>query len=140
MAQLSQPTSLRILLAEDDDDDRFVFKTALEETGLAYKLTVVNNGEQLMRSLNESTVEDLPHVLFLDINMPRKNGFECLAEIKGIEKLRPLKIIIFSSHPTQHMEQHYQNGVIYYMRKPNSISQYKKVIHEALEVLKKHLA
>ena len=51
------------------------------------------DGEQLMKLLTEKT-DELPHVLFLDLNMPRKNGFECLSEIKLNEKLKKFLVII----------------------------------------------
>ena len=72
-----------ILLADDDTDDCIFFKEALDELLLPTKLMTVHDGEQLMHLLaNEST--ELPDVLFLDLNMPRKNGFECLEEIKSL--------------------------------------------------------
>lgn len=78
---------LNILLADDDSDDCLFFKEALRELLLSTNLTTVHDGEQLMQLLtNETNV--LPHVLFLDLNMPRKNGFECLTEIKLSKKLK----------------------------------------------------
>lgn len=62
---------VNILLADDDKDDCLFFKEALEELPLSSQLTVMHNGEQLMRFLEEKTSE-LPHVLFLDLNMPKK--------------------------------------------------------------------
>jgi CheY-like chemotaxis protein len=56
------------------------FKDALGELPLLTKLSTVANGEQLMEVLNQT--ELLPDLLFLDLNMPRKNGFDCLLEIK----------------------------------------------------------
>ena len=62
---------LKILLADDDIDDCIFFKEALAELLLSTHLTTVNDGEQLMQLLtNETNV--LPHVLFLDFNMPAK--------------------------------------------------------------------
>jgi len=72
---------LNILLADDDIDDCIFFKEALEEFTIPSNLTTVNDGEQLMQILTDET-NQLPNILFLDINMPRKNGFECLSEIK----------------------------------------------------------
>ena len=78
---------LQILLADDDKDDRFLFREALSELPLFTNLETVHDGEQLMNYLNEHS-DSLPHVLFLDLNMPRINGFECLSEIKHDEKLK----------------------------------------------------
>ena len=80
---------LNILLADDDLDDCHFFKEALTEMILPTNLIIVNDGEKLMDLLIKETIT-LPHILFLDINMPRKNGFECLSEIKHHEKLKSI--------------------------------------------------
>ena len=69
---------LNLLLADDDIDDCSFFKEVLENLPISTHLTTVHDGEQLIQLLAKETIE-LPHVLFLDLNMPRKNGFECLS-------------------------------------------------------------
>jgi len=121
-----------ILLADDDKDDSILFKEILEELPLSTHLTKVSNGEQLMQFLNE-TKDQLPDVLFLDLNMPRKNGYDCLSEIKGSEKLKSLSVIIFSTaFEPQVISLLYEKGAQYYIRKPNSYWQLKNLIHQAL--------
>ena len=123
-----------ILLAEDDEDDCFLFKNALEELPLTFHLTIVANGEELMLLLNDIN-RQLPDVLFLDLNMPRKNGFECLKEIRANETLNHLPVIIFSSaYAPGVVDQLYKDGAQYYVRKPDDISQYKKVIFHSLHL------
>lgn len=87
--------TLNILLADDDKDDRFFFKMALDALSTPTELVAVVDGEKLMDYLTEN-VHQLPDVLFLDLNMPRKNGFECLSEIKLNPDLHALRVIIFS--------------------------------------------
>ncbi len=87
---------LDLLLADDDKDDCNFFKEALEELPVIAKLTVVNDGVQLMQFLSAKE-ETLPDALFLDLNMPLKNGFDCLKEIKLNEKLKQLPVVIFST-------------------------------------------
>jgi CheY-like chemotaxis protein len=123
-----------VLLADDDEDDCLLFKDALEELSLSVHLTIVHNGEQLMQLLNEKNA-DLPDILFLDLNMPRKNGFECLSEIRQNEKLKQLPIIIFSTSFEQNMiERLYQQGAGNCFRKPNEFSKLKEVIYHALTI------
>jgi CheY-like chemotaxis protein len=122
---------LNILHAEDDIDDCVFFKEALEELNLPTSHTVVHDGEQLMQYL-ENRTNELPHILFLDLNMPRKNGAECLSEIKFNERLKRLTIIIFSTaFDPEVVDRLYKSGAQYYIRKPSDFTQFKKLIQQA---------
>ena len=123
---------LNVLLADDDLDDCRFFKEALEALPLTTKLTTVNDGEELMTYLLENT-DHLPHVLFLDINMPRKNGFECLTEIKHHDKLKDLPVVMFSTSNAQDkINILFNTGADVYIRKPSNFAQLVQVIHHAL--------
>ncbi|MNR44246.1 Response regulator rcp1 [compost metagenome] len=75
-------------------------------------------------------------MLFLDLNMPRKNGHECLKEIKEIDEFNSLPVIIFStSLDTEIVDLMYQKGATYYIRKPGEFSKLKKVIGNALNIV-----
>ena len=125
-------TSLNILLADDDIDDCIFFKSVLEKIPLATSLVAVHNGEELMHLLTNETYQ-LPHVLFLDLNMPRKNGFECLSEIKLNPKLKYLPVVMFSTSNEQELVSRlYLNGAQYFIRKPPIISQFEKIIEQTL--------
>jgi CheY-like chemotaxis protein len=131
---MNQP-QLNILLADDDTDDCVFFKSALQKLPLTTRLTTVHDGEQLMALLTKETVDSF-HVLFLDLNMPRKNGFECLTEITDNKKLKQLPVIIFSTSLEQGIvNQLYDNGAQYFMRKPREFSQLIKVIEQALTLI-----
>jgi len=119
-----------ILLADDDDDDRLLFTDVLSEFSKESKLTFAHNGEHLMSILRSGSV---PDVLFLDLNMPLKNGIECLDEIRNDEKLKGLPVVIFStsSHPGT-INQMYDIGAHLYIRKPNDFNNLRKVIRQVL--------
>lgn len=122
-----------LLLADDDEDDCLFFKEALDELSLPVTLATVNDGVELMGHLDVNTADNLPDILFLDLNMPRKNGYECLAEIKEIEELKELPVIIFStSLDSEIVNLMYEKGAVFYIRKPGDFSKLKKVIGEAL--------
>jgi CheY-like chemotaxis protein len=126
---------LNVLLADDDVDDCIFFRVALSELSLVTMLAVVHNGEELMQMLTSET-SLLPDVLFLDINMPRKNGFECLAEIKLNPKLHSLPVIMFStSFEHEVVNLLHKNGAQYFIRKPSEFSQFKKIIQETLTLI-----
>ena len=127
-----------VLLADDDTDDCTFFKEALEVLQLSTHLTTVNDGEQLMNYLSENS-EHLPDVLFLDLSMPRKNGFECLTEIKENEKLKYLPVVIFSiSYPRDMVDEpdminmFFKMGEHHYIRKNSDLEQLKHAIHHAI--------
>lgn len=119
-----------ILLADDDDDDRLLFTDVLSEFSKEIELTFAHNGEHLMNLLHAGM---LPDILFLDLNMPLKNGMECLDEIRGDRKLRELPVVIFStsSHPGT-INRMYENGAHLYIRKPNDFSSLRKIIQHVL--------
>jgi len=123
-----------LLLADDDEDDCLFFEEALDEITLSTTLSVVNDGVQLMDYL-KTKISNLPDVLFLDLNMPRKNGLECLDEIKNNENLKNLPIIIFStSLDGEIVDKLYQKGASFYIRKPGEFSKLKSVIEKALTI------
>ena len=129
---------IKVLLADDDKDDCLFFKDALAELPLATSLTIVNAGEQLMQYL-ENNSANLPDALFLDLNMPRKNGFECLRDIKKHLFLKTLPIIIFStSYDEEKANELYENGAYYYICKPADFGELKKVIHHSLNLLQQN--
>ena len=129
------PTTLNLLLADDDSDDCFFFKEALEEIPISAKLTTVNNGVQLMKLLSGKE-SPLPDAVFLDLNMPRKSGLECLAEIKTIDKLMHLPVIIYSTSLNPEVVKIlYEKGAQYYICKPGEFAKLKKVILEAIALL-----
>lgn len=122
-----------LLLADDDIDDCDLFTDALNELEQPAILKTVHDGEQLMYFLtNETNV--LPDILFLDLNMPRKNGLECLSEIKNNDRLKNLSVIIFStSFDKEMVNKLYTSGALYYISKPNEFTKLKKVIYTAIK-------
>jgi CheY-like chemotaxis protein len=126
---------VNLLLADDDADDCIFFKEVLEELPHTTELVTVNDGVELMRLLSGNE-ESLPDAIFLDLNMPRKSGFECLLEIKQNEKLKHLPVIIFStSFNPEVVNKLRQQGAEYYIRKPADFSDLKKVISKSLDLL-----
>ena len=128
-----------ILLADDDEDDCLLFKEALAELSLPSQLIIVRDGDQLMDFLGNKS-NPVPHVLFMDLNMPRKNGFECLVEIKNNKKLEQLCIVITTTSCKQEIINHaYLNGAQYYICKPPEFSKLKKVILQVLTYLEEYM-
>lgn len=123
---------INILYADDDIDDRNFFKEALRALPVNTDITTVKDGEELMDYLSENEMH-LPHVLFLDINMPRKNGFECLTEIKQNKKLKDIPVVMFStSDSNEKINTLFEKGSHVYVHKPSDFVQLIQLINHAL--------
>ncbi|MFI5218474.1 MAG: response regulator [Bacteroidia bacterium] len=121
-----------VLLAENDEDDCMFFKEAFNEINLNLHLFIVHNGIELMNYLSE-TMRLLPQLLFLDLNMPLKNGFECLHELKENKRLKDIPVIVYStSNSSDDYEKCRQLKAHLYISKPNSFIKLKEVIQKVL--------
>lgn len=124
-----------IFLADDDEDDRMFFEDALKRITTPTELTFSNNGLSLMGNLEVLTAHPPPDVIFLDLNMPLKNGFECLKEIRASSKLNKIPIVIFStSRDKDIIDKAYQYGANYYISKPPSFELLIKAIEIVLSI------
>ena len=123
------------LLADDDTDDHLFFDNALKIVSIASHLSIVEDGEKLMQYLI-SHANKLPDVVFLDLNMPRKNGAECLHEIKSNEELKGLPVIIYSTLMHESMaDALYSSGAHYYFQKA-SLTELETNLNSVLSLMK----
>lgn len=125
-------TPFHIVLADDDEADRLLFKEALEELNIITNVHTVNNGLQLMEYLKNKN-KTLPHLVFLDLNMPRKNGFECLKEIRSNEIFNEILIAIYSTSASEEdIQDTFLQGANVYINKPSDFNTLKKLLHKAV--------
>ncbi len=125
---------MNIILADDDEDDRLFFTDAFDELKISTKVKTYNDGAALMDYLN-SDEAILPEILFLDLNMPKKNGLECLHEIKNNPKLSDIAIAIYStSSSEEHIEETFVNGANIYIKKPSDFATLKKVLSDVVTI------
>ena len=125
---------INICLADDDQDDRLFFTDAFDELKIKTKVSTFNDGVELMNYLNNAD-SILPNVLFLDLNMPKKNGVECLLEIKKNEKFNDIAVAIYStSSSEEHIEETFINGANIYIKKPNDFDTLKKILSEVVTI------
>ncbi|MCY7422358.1 MAG: response regulator [Chitinophagaceae bacterium] len=124
--------SKKILMAEDDEEDVDIFKQVLTDLTVHVNLEVAANGIELMVMLEDATV--LPELIFLDLNMPFKNGMVCLQEIKANHQWKNIKVVILStsSHQDQ-MKTAYEKGADFYMIKSTSYTDFKNAVAACLE-------
>ncbi|NMH27340.1 response regulator [Flavobacterium silvaticum] len=125
-------SNLRVLLADDDEDDRLFFCDAIREIDSSVDITSVSDGQRLMDFLSVSSVS-LPDILFLDMNMPCENGKECLKEIREAAHLKNLVVIIYSTSGDENqVADAFAIGANGYIKKPNDFSSLKQVVAEML--------
>jgi CheY-like chemotaxis protein len=118
-----------ILLADDDADDRQLAREALAESRLIYGLQEVEDGEQLMDYLfhrgeySDPRTSPRPGLILLDLSMPKKDGREALADIKGYPELRQIPVIVMTtSSAEEDVCRSYDLGASSYVTKPVSFT------------------
>jgi CheY-like chemotaxis protein len=120
-----------ILLAEDDEDDYYVFSLAVEEISYTVILSRAENGEILMKLLEEK----IPDILFLDLLMPCQDGRQCLRAIRANEKYDHLPVIIYSSlADLVNVEYCYREGSNLFVIKPTTIAELKDMLERILSI------
>ncbi len=124
---------IRILLADDDEDDRMMARDALETSLLTNPLDEVVDGIELLEHLDRllETGDPLPGLILLDLNMPRMDGREALAEIKGNPALRHIPVVVLTtSKAEEDVYRTYDLGVNSFISKPISFEGLVEVISQ----------
>lgn len=129
-----QNKPIHLLLADDDEDDRLFFVDAAGEIDIPNTIQTVKDGHELMLLLNQEGIT-LPDLLFLDLNMPRKSGLQCLIEIRTTPHLKDIPIAIYStSCSVQDFERTYVNGADIYLVKPNSFAKLRTLLAQVIKL------
>jgi CheY-like chemotaxis protein len=116
------PSELHVLVADDDPEDLELFRDALAEIGKDITLTETNDGVELLQKLSTGT----PDIIFLDINMPRMNGMDCLASLRELKSLSHIPVIIFSTGAEDsYIAKAFELGANRYIQKPGSFAMIK---------------
>lgn len=130
----SEMDKLKILLVDDDEDDRQFFADALEGIELNTDLHQLENGKSCMEFLLSNT-ENTPDLVFLDLNMPIMNGFECLEAIRNTPHLKDLLVAIYSTSSAERdIEETFEKGANIYIKKPSSFSELKKSLKQVVKM------
>lgn len=119
----------KIIVADDDDDDIQLTKDCFIESQLPVYVYNVGDGQILIDHLKTMTglsdKKDLPQLIILDLNMPRKSGLEVLEELKQDDALRKIPVVIFSTSETaKDVERAYELGASCYVSKPDSLEEW----------------
>lgn len=126
-------TDLTIFYTDDDEDDLSIFTDAVESLPKKIQLKTYNGGEKLLNAIYNPP--PTPSVVFLDLNMPGKNGFDVLKELQNSEEKRNIPIVIFStSSEPSIIEKCRHLGANYFITKPVLMKDIVKSIQHALEI------
>ena len=122
----------KILLVDDDSDDQLFFIDAIKELEPALECGIANNGVEALDLLKK--VPPPPSLIFLDLNMPLMNGFECLAKLKEINQYKEIPVIIFttSNHPID-VERTISMGAKMFLTKPPDFEVLKEKLGDILK-------
>lgn len=121
----------RLLIADDDEDDRLFFCEAIKEIEPPSECITAADGEEALKKL-KANVNELPDYIFLDLNMPRLNGVGCFKELKQDDHLKNIPVIIFSTTSSQkEINEMLALGAKRFIIKPTSL---KILVDELLEV------
>lgn len=125
MAPSPDSAPLRILVAEDDPDDRLLLTDALQESGVDAELLFLDDGEQVIGHLErpDAVRTRPPDLVVLDLNLPRRDGRRTLREIKADPRLRSLPVVILTTSDNAHdIEECLRAGARAYLVKPASFA------------------
>jgi CheY-like chemotaxis protein len=121
-----------ILLVEDDADDRMLFTDALNELTTDVRLKTASHCDDGIDALIKPQ-DELPDLVVMDINMPGKNGLECLEDIRNHARLKKLPVVILSTDTAAEViEDAYRRGANFYISKPNSFQELKREIQKII--------
>ncbi|OGI20859.1 MAG: hypothetical protein A3B68_08635 [Candidatus Melainabacteria bacterium RIFCSPHIGHO2_02_FULL_34_12] len=123
--------NIDILIVEDNQDDVFLTKYSLKTLNITGKIFLANYGQNAIEILNNllEKNEKLPDLILLDMNLPKLTGLEVLQQIKSNQSMYLIPTVIFtSSDSISDMKNCYEHGADLYIKKPNNINEYKKIM------------
>ncbi|GJL62017.1 MAG: response regulator [Nitrospirales bacterium] len=127
-----QADPINVLMVEDDEEDVELTKESLKSSKVTLNLQVVEDGEQALFYLRRTppyTEATRPDLILLDLNLPKKNGREVLAEMRQDDSLRSIPVIILTtSDQEEDVLKTYQLGANCYITKPVGLDQFTKVV------------
>jgi CheY-like chemotaxis protein len=123
---------IKVLLADDDEDDRVLFTSAIESLEMDIFLILKENGKELIEYLEDAT-SIIPDLIFLDLNMPYMGGMECLTEIRMNPETEKLPVAIYSTSSSKlDMEEALIKGANIYINKPNDFQKLKDILRKVI--------
>lgn len=131
---MSTPSAIEILLVDDNEDDSILISEVLTDARLAVVINRVRDGEEGLAYLRRQGCYKnarRPGLVLLDINMPKKDGFEMLAEMKGDLQLQSLPVVMLTmSDREEDILRSYKQGACSFVKKPVDLGDFKQVVRQ----------
>jgi CheY-like chemotaxis protein len=133
MVRAGQGDNIVIFYLDDDQDDLDTFKDVVEGLDDSASIHTLDSSDKLMHALSDPP--PYPHVLFLDLNMPGKSGFEVLDDLRSSDSFKDLPVVILSTSNDEHtIEKCRSKGADMYIPKANDFTDLKRSIDHALQI------
>ncbi len=129
-------SAAQIVLIEDNPADAMLVNLALKETGIVYQLTRFITGREALASLcppdGTTSIAPKPHLIFLDLNTPKSDGFEILRKLKKSTQCADVPVVVISSSPLGHYGPALP-GASRYIQKPSNLDEFFASIGQAVK-------
>lgn len=129
---------IKIILTDDDKEEHSLFQDAMAGLKMSHSLQFFSNGKELIDYFNSEDAE-IPHILFLDLNMPIMSGMDCLKYLRSDERFKDLPIAIYSTSSTEKdIEDTFVLGANVYLTKPDNFNKMKEGLNTVMRILWEH--
>jgi CheY-like chemotaxis protein len=123
---VTQRTTPTVWIVDDDEDDQLLIRAAFLEGEPSVKVLMLHDGDELLPKLSQS--DQLPRLVLLDVNMPRKNGFDTLSELRQLPDFADLPVVMLTtSSANEDRQRSLALGANHFLIKPLSYEQLKEL-------------
>jgi CheY-like chemotaxis protein len=127
---------IKIIIVENDEDEQFFMKDGFESSGYFLILAIVNNGDELLEILDNNQPEQ-PDMILSDLNMPGRNGYDILKELRADTRYRKLPIVITSTSSIKSVIDNCMRlGATKFIQKPETFVEYEEYAKQLAEIVK----
>ena len=126
---MQQPTTSTVWIVDDDEDDQLFIRSAFIDAHPSVAVLILSDGDQLLPTLAQST--ELPRLILLDVNMPRKNGFDTLKELRQVADFTDLPVVILTTSSDEgDRKRSLALGANHFLTKPLTYERLKAMVQE----------
>ena len=126
---MQQPTAPTVWVVDDDEDDQLFIRSAFLTGQPAINVLTINDGDELLSKLSECT--ELPRLILMDVNMPGKNGFDALKELRSVAAFADLPVVMLTTSSNEaDRKRSLALGANQFLTKPSAQQQLRDLTQE----------